>query len=292
MTGWIDNLQRIELADLGNPEALAAKIIDLVPDVPIPIPLATIAERLGISEIHYEVADTFNGCLVCLPGKTHGSIIISTQQRHTRQRFTLGHELGHWLIPTHTAERQKFSCGNRDFAVNGTGALTPAQKMEWEANRFSAHLLLPTQLVTRALRKVRGFDLTHLLKLAKDFDTSKEFTALRYTDFAEDPCCFISSRNGVIRTIYLGGKFPRLRVWRGDSVPSRSHTIRVKADHGAVTSLDEVDSAEWLETQYGRRSPNVFEQVHVQEDGYRLTFLTVDWDDDDEAMPTPQWRRR
>jgi Zn-dependent peptidase ImmA (M78 family) len=50
--------------------------------------------------------------------------------------------------------------------------------MEWEANRFSAHLLLPTKLVTRAFQQVRGFDLTHLLALARDFDTSKEFTAL------------------------------------------------------------------------------------------------------------------
>jgi hypothetical protein len=27
--------------------------------------------------------------------------------------FTLGHELGHWLIPYHTVERQKFVCSSR-----------------------------------------------------------------------------------------------------------------------------------------------------------------------------------
>jgi hypothetical protein len=283
MTDWLANLSRMELADLGNPEALAAKVIELVPGVPIPIPLPAIAERLGINEIRYEATDAFDGCLVCLPGKAHGGIIINSRQRATRQRFSLGHELGHWLTPTYTVERQKFVCSSRDFAVSGRGTLSPAQKMEWEANRFSAHLLLPTRLVSRALRKIRGFDLTNLLTLASDFDTSKEFTALRYTDLADDPCCFVTSHDGVIRHVYPTDGFPRLRVWRGDRVPSRSKTMRTKSEQGWVSDLDEVDSAEWLETQYGRKAPSVFEQVHIQDGGYRLTFLTADWDDDDES---------
>jgi Zn-dependent peptidase ImmA (M78 family) len=292
VTDWTANLNRMELADLGNPEALAAKIIELVPEAPIPIPLPAIAERLGINEIRYEPTDAFDGCLVCLPGKTHGGIIVNSRQRPTRRRFSLGHELGHWLIPTHTVERQKFVCSSRDFAVSGRGTLSPAQRMEWEANRFSAHLLLPTKLVSRALQRIRGFDLTHLLSLADDFATSKEFTALRYTDLSEEPCCFVTSRDGVIRRVYPTERFPSLRVWRGDQVPSRSQTIRTQADPGWVSDLDEVDSAEWLETQYGRKTPSVFEQVHIQEGGYRLTFLTIEWDEDEEPLPKPQWHSR
>jgi hypothetical protein len=57
------------LADLGNPEALAAKIIDLVPGVPIPIPLGMIAERLGISEIRYEPQRPSRVALYACPAK-------------------------------------------------------------------------------------------------------------------------------------------------------------------------------------------------------------------------------
>jgi IrrE N-terminal-like domain len=215
---------------------------------------------------------------------------INSRQRPTWQRFTLGHELGHWLIPYHTVERQKFVCSSRDFAVSGDGNLSPAQRMEWEANRFSAHLLLPTRLVTRALQRIKYLDLTHLLALANDFGTSKEFTAIRYTELTDDPCCFVMSRDRVIRQVYRTASFPRLRVWRGDPLSPRSHTIRAAGDVGSVSDLDEVDSAEWLETQYGRRAPSVFEQVHVQDGGYRLTFLTADRDEDDEPTPAPQWR--
>src|SRR5262249_44781603 len=108
---------------------------------------------------------------------------------------------------------------------------------------------------------------------------------------ADEPCCFVTSCEGIIRQIYLTDTFPRLRVWRRDPVPSRSHTALAKADPGWVSDLDEVESAEWLETQYGRRSPSVFEQVHIQEGGFRLTFLCIDWDVDEVPEPGPQWKR-
>jgi hypothetical protein len=141
------------------------------------------------------------------------------------------------------------------ISTSQEGVLSPAQRMEWEANRFSAHLLLPTQLVSRSLQRIRHFDLTHLLALANDFGTSKEFTAIRYADFADDPCCFVMSHDGVVRRVYRMPSFPRLRVWRGDPVPPRSNTIRASGEVGSVSGLDEVDSAEWVETQYDEPTP-------------------------------------
>ena len=62
-----------------------------------------------------------------------------------RRRFTIGHELGHWVM--HRIGRQSLFC--RRTTVDESGAHT-APDIEEEASAFAAELLMPRRLFVRA----------------------------------------------------------------------------------------------------------------------------------------------
>lgn len=73
-----------------------------------------------------------------------------------RRRFTIGHELGHWVL--HREGRDAVFCrpSSLDAAEAPTGAEQPAPEIELEANRFAAALLMPGELVRRHYRACNG----------------------------------------------------------------------------------------------------------------------------------------
>ncbi len=77
-------------------------------------------------------------------------ILIATGKLHTRQRFTLAHELGHYLLHNQLVSFRE------DFASNETGDNHLKPEIEQEADLFAAELVMPTQPVRRVF--VTNFD--------------------------------------------------------------------------------------------------------------------------------------
>jgi Zn-dependent peptidase ImmA (M78 family) len=102
----MDDELRMKLADLGSPEALADCIIAHYPDIEIPIPLERIAQAVGIVDIVGHTTGSFEGVLVTNAAKSTGSIAYNEASRIERRRFTIAHEIGHFLIPWHGASAQ------------------------------------------------------------------------------------------------------------------------------------------------------------------------------------------
>jgi Zn-dependent peptidase ImmA (M78 family) len=68
--------------------------------------------------IDYSPLDNLEGALVANEYKTEGVILINNSKEigtKERQRFTLGHEIGHFMIPHHGHE---MSCSISDDPVN------------------------------------------------------------------------------------------------------------------------------------------------------------------------------
>ena len=65
------------------------------------VQLNDIATALNIIEIRYVPLTSFEGALLTTPERRNGSILINSNARPERQRFTLGHELGHYLNVWH-----------------------------------------------------------------------------------------------------------------------------------------------------------------------------------------------
>ena len=199
----MDDDLRMKLADLGSPEALADCIVDHFPDIEIPIPLERIADAVGIVEVVAQTTDAFEGVLITDGSKTKGSIAYNNSSRLERRRFTIAHEIGHFLLPLHGAGAQ---CVKSDMGVLASKDANRAR--EAEANRFAVSLLLPKKLFARDIRQLGSPEIEHILKLADDYQVSKEATARRYTDLCDHTCAVIFSHRGKLRLLLQDARFP------------------------------------------------------------------------------------
>src|SRR5437868_663307 len=90
------------LDDIGyNPERIAEAIHAQLGDMSGPVPVHALALALDIIEIREGRLTSFEGALLTTSERGYGSILVNTQSSLQRRRFTVGHELGHFLNPLH-----------------------------------------------------------------------------------------------------------------------------------------------------------------------------------------------
>jgi Zn-dependent peptidase ImmA (M78 family) len=298
----VKKISRFDLADFNSPERIVDAIIRLIPDLPIPVPVDELALMLDIISIEDEDFEGFEGTLLLNDIEKSAGIIgvkRTNPVQRQRRRFTIGHELCHFLAPSHKPlSGIQFECSADDMHLSFGRKEGPAAHMEVEANRFAARLLMPELYFRKDLRLRKGAEIEHILALAERYDTSKEATARRYVDLQDEPCAIIVSHNGRILRPYRHEDFPFMDVERGDPVPRGSMTARTDLKQGIPSDPEERDGGIWLSVKSGRRAPRLYEQVLSQSDKYRLTLLSLaddheelEEDEDLEESYTPRFRR-
>ncbi|MDI1258264.1 ImmA/IrrE family metallo-endopeptidase [Aquabacterium sp.] len=260
-------LNLIELADLVRPDQLVAEIIRQNPNLPIPVPIEEIARLSGINRIEAFSSEGFEGALIANATKSAGAIFFSALSPRPRQRFTIGHELGHFLLPWH--RQTSFSCTAEDIGGRAN--------KEWEiqANQFAAELLMPAQLVKNKLHSLKDPELAHIVQLRDQFGTSMEMTARRLVELSEYACAVVFSKDNTIRYAVKSEYFvERLAVRKGDRLPTKSPSRQSATD---PDEWFEIDSHWWLtESSSSNQPESVYEQTLVQENGHKLTLVTYD----------------
>jgi len=106
---------------------------------------------------------------------------VNNSQHEHRQRFTIAHELGHFLL--HTGEDlhldQMFIVKNRDDRSAEGEDLE-----EVEANLFAAELLMPEQFLRRDIEEMKEFDIfeeIEVKQLAERYKVSQQAMVIRLT---------------------------------------------------------------------------------------------------------------
>jgi hypothetical protein len=279
----------IELADIGNPARLASALLDQIPDLTPGTPVRRIAAAVGIEDIHLAPLDRFEGALITDRHKRVGQILINQCQGEQRQRFTIAHELGHFLLDNHRSkESEGFRCSRGDFAADRTAKMTRAMKMEVEANEFAAELLMPTRLVGKLLARSPGVEMEHILRIAAEFNVSKESAARCYVSLVGEPVALVFSRDGIIRYIKKSAEFPSLCVWKDQPVPEDSLTGTIKDEVGKISDWSTCPADTWLSSA---RRGHVCEQTFPQQNGFRISLLAMEEDegDDDDDWHEPRF---
>lgn len=269
----------MKLADLGSPEALAACIVSHFPDIEVPIQLPCIAEAVGIVQIIGQQTGSFEGVLVTDSAKSTGSIAYNDGSRPERRRFTIAHELGHFLMPLHGTSAQ---CAKADMGLLAAKDSTGAR--EAEANWFAAALLMPRERFLRDMRGLGDPEIGHIVKLAGDYEVSKQAAARRYTSLCDDPCAVIFSQYGTARQLYKTDDFPFVSVVKDQPLPRQCVSAQGRHQPGQVSDCSEVTPEFWLGDARRLRGSALYEQYLDQANGYRMTMLTMDRaiaDDDD-----------
>ncbi len=136
----------------------------------------------------------YEGGLITWDDKFEGTVLVNCRNRRERQRFTIGHELGHFLNPWHQPPNEEgFRCTAKDMRRSEADNGNRVVRMEAEANTFAAELLFPRRPFVDDLRRRAGLDLEHILDLAGRYDMSKEATARRYVALQDELCAVVFS---------------------------------------------------------------------------------------------------
>lgn len=108
-----------------------------------------LAKRCGVMVLYEKFPDSLSGLVF-----THGdAAVIGINESHhpNRQRFSLGHELGHYLL-SHHSEGQAYE---DRFHIDTADGTPPGYnwRAERSANDFAAELLMPRKFISQAFEK-------------------------------------------------------------------------------------------------------------------------------------------
>jgi Zn-dependent peptidase ImmA (M78 family) len=109
----------------------------------LPVDPVAIAGRLGIRVFTASLDANISGMLI-MAGGSDPEIYLSRSDSYNRQRFTCGHELGHWA---QNVAKGIESAEITDFRGPLSGAGTNSSEIY--ANQFAAALLMPAEEVHR-----------------------------------------------------------------------------------------------------------------------------------------------
>ncbi|MEK7070802.1 MAG: ImmA/IrrE family metallo-endopeptidase [Patescibacteria group bacterium] len=135
-----------------------------------PIDVEKVAQRLGFTIIEADFPDNYSG-EIFIEGNVK-SIGINKNHNSSRKRFSIAHELGHYLNA-----HQNFDDGGEMLDDINFDFTNPIHRQEKEANMFAAELLMPKDFLIKDLNEF-GLDIN---KLKEKYDVSEQSMWIRLT---------------------------------------------------------------------------------------------------------------
>jgi Zn-dependent peptidase ImmA (M78 family) len=167
------------------PDAIDLELVrQMLPDTPY---------GQGVREIKAPIAHGLASCegmLVRNPNDdAEWGIFYNGKAPAERQRFTIAHELGHFVL--HRGQRPSFNC-DKESVYSGADRM---RSIEREADDFASNLLMPGDLLRDAISDCR-IDLHVLSALAKRFQVSFESLCIRFIKFTPQRAILVYWDNG------------------------------------------------------------------------------------------------
>lgn len=234
-------------------------------------------------------------------GNNFGILYATHIQNEGYQRFSVGHELGHYFLEGHIDHVLP-----EDGSHASRAGFVSADSYEREADHFSAGLLMPSDLFIHALNHT-GQGLDAIKTIANLCRTSLTATAIRYTELTDDAVAVIISTGEVIDYCFLSGTIKSLSqiTWpsKGTPVPAETATETFNANPGRIANTEHIvedgNIMDWLD---GTQSVETIEEViGLGNYGKTLTVLTCphlvdetyqDEDEDEDANLEERWTLR
>lgn len=135
-----------------------------------PVPIEKVAELFAIKIIPYNFPENFSGLIQ----EVNGQMVIGVNKKHhpNRQRFTISHEIAHYLLGHSVGH----SIGLTNDIFESNQSILEANK-EKEANVFAGELLMPTNILTADIQRLRGK--AKIPDLAKMYEVSEQAMSIR-----------------------------------------------------------------------------------------------------------------
>lgn len=194
-----------------------------------------------------------------------GSIRVKAGLSAGRKRFTIGHEIGHFLL--HPLEEHDRQHSRRDFAIfHDAGE-------EAEANIFAAELLMP-EFLFKPRSRGRVPSLALLDNLAEEFGSSTMATAFQYIHCTnEQVALVVSDRQRILWTKKVKDFWPRIQTKRLHPHSAVGEIISGKA--GNTNKMVRSPAYAWLENFSNDSEREIMEDTRYIE--YYDQFITLLW---------------
>jgi Zn-dependent peptidase ImmA (M78 family) len=163
-------------------EAHAEDILRQLGMLSVPVDVELVAHRLNLRTEAAILGENVSGLLVV--EKQHGVIGYNETQAFVRQRFTIAHEIGHFVLHLRDDPSALFIDTHYIVYRRDAQSSTGEDRREREANRFAAALLMPAALLYSEIQK-QPFDFGDdemLATLAGKFQVSTQAMSIRLSN--------------------------------------------------------------------------------------------------------------
>jgi hypothetical protein len=204
----------------------------------LPVDPYEISQRLEIV-VKEDNCEGYTGMILVVDGQALISI-KSAIREHSRKRFTVSHELGHYCIPEHLAGGLTFyKCTDRDLDT-----FDKRGNKESEANEFAAELLMPEDVFReRIMLKDLSYGLIE--ELVDEFETSLTATGIRFVKLSGD-YALVCSEKSCIKWFIKGDEFP-FYLRAGGGLDKESIAIENFKGKNLPKSFETVPAYAWLD---------------------------------------------
>lgn len=234
-------------------------------------------KELGITkpeEIDIEAIAEFCNATI-IPQRLHGSsariigfkdraiITIDSQAKPERQRFSAGHELGHWMQDR--GKLSTFICGEKAFAAEWA-----QDNPERRANRYAKDLLIP-EFMFKPLAKNREVTFETVIQLCRQFRTSLTATAIRLIELGSFPAMLVCNSNEGLKWFYRGKDVSSV-LWPRDAPGAYTDAFDLLRGKSTANKPVEVQASDWL-THHRSRYYSLLEDSRKITDNLVLSLL-------------------
>ena len=223
-----------------------------------------------ITKVVGESFDDFDGMLKASFDQSKWMIIYNTNWTEGRQRFTIAHEFGHYIL--HRKDQLQFKCTN-SRASEKVGV---DRDLEKEADEFAAALLMPVDDFRHQIHNEEpGFEL--FSELAERYGVSLTAAALRWIKVTPKRAVLVASRDGFMlwassnKAAYKSGA---VFATRKNTIELPESALAVREQSPAYGSKQRVPAHHWFENEHPELEL-IETMVATEQYDYILTLLLL-----------------
>lgn len=259
------NINKMSKYIYNYPEQYAQDIVSSFNLTP-PIDLNKICEKLDI-KVNYEPLGSVEALLMVSSGKRNIIIDNCRNIYRPRERFTIAHEIGHYIIPWHENLQQ---CDEIvDFKSEDT--------IECEANDFASELLVPKSNLLEDIKR-KKVTLSLIKSLAEKYDVSLVVMARRILEYTDNEAVVLIYYANGNKYIQMKSKTFNKKIKDGCITKSSAHKLLTSYNTSAEIK-DVIDSSIWF--QNDNICCKIVEESMFQNNLNRVFTLLRVADDDD-----------
>ncbi|MCG9129168.1 ImmA/IrrE family metallo-endopeptidase [Candidatus Poribacteria bacterium] len=265
----------------GSPAAKAWGILRSLKIQDFPIDPRCIAELLGIVIWERELPDNCDGCLMRV-GSASGILINARIRSETRRKFTIAHEIGHYLLENDTDGDQRNTVFEKpsEYGTKENLEKKAYLQSETRANQFAVELLMPTPIFLVDSTSLPLIGLPAINTLASQYGTSFTSTGIHYTRLSNQACAIVFSEAGIIRYFAYSNKFRKNKdcyLVNGQPIPPKALASRFNNEVCIDDEMDEIPLEYWCQPNHsaGKNDKIIEHSRRIPNTKQVITFLHI-----------------